>query len=79
VDPRVRPLIAALLSGIVAALVVGVTANTTATAPLSAYLWFASGVLSYWLITSVRAREPDHPRPFSRAVANARASIPLYE
>ncbi len=62
-------MVAALLASIVALLTVGISSATTSISPLSPYLWFVGGALSYWLGprvkqivgTTVSATEPRDP------------------
>lgn len=55
---ELRLLLAALAAPLFAIFVSGFAGITTSSTPGSPYLWFASGVLSYWLI-SARARTGD--------------------
>ena len=62
IDPDTRIFVAALLAGLVAILVMGISTTTSATSPLSPYLWFAGGALSYWLTTGARPARLRPPR-----------------
>lgn len=74
-DPETRSLVAALLAGIVALLILGISQATTSIAPMSPYLWFAGGALSYWLTAGVRkSQEP--PRAHQARTSPGVAVLP---
>jgi glycosyltransferase involved in cell wall biosynthesis len=55
-DHELRTLLAAVIAPLFAVLALYVTGPATAGSPLAPYLWFAAGVISYWLIETRRRR-----------------------
>jgi hypothetical protein len=49
-DPQLRLLVAAVAAPLVALFATWIVGVSTATTPSAPYLWFAAGVLSYWLL-----------------------------
>ena len=47
-DPETRLLLSAVAAPLIAILVIWVATSTSATIPLSPYMWFASGAMAYW-------------------------------
>lgn len=57
--PELRLYLAALAAPIIAMIPAGFSGPTSASVPTAPFLWFASGVLAYWLITAY-VRDEDH-------------------
>jgi glycosyltransferase involved in cell wall biosynthesis len=70
---EVRVLLAAIAAPQVAILAAGIVGITSAAAPVSPYLWFTSGVLSYWLIARP-VEQRASPRAASIAAGDRRPS-----
>jgi hypothetical protein len=60
-DPELRLLLAAVAAPLLAMFATWVVGIATATSPGAPYLWFAAGILAYWLIGRPEARAPDLP------------------
>jgi hypothetical protein len=60
-DSELRLLLSAIAAPLFAILVSGAAGVTSATSPMSPYLWFAGGILSYWLIARPRESAASAP------------------